>query len=159
MSRVLDLIAGGLRLVTLGLLVLLVGAMAVQVAGRYLLLRGVPFTDEIAMISLTWMVYLAVPWVYRLDQHIVVHLPLIDPRSRVGRACEVGVHGLVAALMVLVLRVGWDMAPMTSRIVPGTLPVSRFEMHFLPLMTGAALTILFAVEAIARTLRRPAEAL
>lgn len=150
MQRLLNMVSEGARLLSVGLLLLLVIAMAVQVGGRHLFLRGIPFTDEIAQISLTWMVFLAAPWVYRMNQHITVQIPLIDPNSGGGRALQVAVHALVIYLMVEVVRIGMGMAPMMSRIFPGSLPISRFQMHFLPLMIGAGLIVIFAAEAIVR---------
>lgn len=147
------LLAAGLRLAGLALLATLVMAVTVQVIGRYLFLRGVPYTDEIAQMCLTWCVFIAAPLVYRRREHITVELPWYDPDSGFGRILAVVVHTGVVILMLLIVSIGIDMRPMMVRIQPGALPVSRFTLHFLPLIIGAGLTAIFALEAICQTLK------
>ena len=148
MRRIFTSLSDLVRLSSIGLLILMVAAITVQVGGRYVLLRGIPYTDEIAQVSLTWMVFLAAPWVYRIKQHITVQLPIGEPSSLSSRTMEVIVHVFVIVMMFFVVRIGIDMYPMMSRIYPGSLPISRFVMHFLPLLIGSALIIVFAIEAI-----------
>lgn len=148
--RVFNLVSWGTRLISLALLLTLVTAMAVQVGGRYVFLRGIPYTDEIAQVSMTWLVFLSAPWIYRINQHITVQLPLFDPDSRISVFLEVFVHLAIIFLMAMLINVGISMAPMMSKIQTGTLPISRFQMHFLPLIIGAALIIVFAIEGIVK---------
>lgn len=140
---------------TLFFLAVIVVALTLQVFGRYFLVRGIPYTDEIAQTSLSWLTFIGVPWVYRIKCHIAIDLIFTTNRSRLSRIVNSAVHVLIALAMVALIYIGLQSSSLAMRIYPGTLGLSRFVMLFLPLLIGATVTVFFALEAALRVWSDP----
>ena len=134
-------------IICLGLVFCIVIAMTCQVFFRYALNYPLSYTDEISLISLTWLTFLGAGWIYRRREHITVELisgP--DPTSPTSRILDI--FGQIAIIVILVVLVtqAVELSPRALKLRLGTLELSRFVMHFLPLMIGSGLMILFAAE-------------
>lgn len=138
------------------LIVLIIGALAVQIFSRYVLNAPVHMTDDIAEISLVWLTFLGAAAVYRERGHIAVEFVQSLESESLKRGIRIVIHALVAVVLGFVVVQVWQLYPLKSRLTFGTVPISTFTTQFalvmLPFGVGAGLTIVFAIEAIARDL-------
>ena len=138
------------------LIVLIIGALAVQIFSRYVLNAPVHMTDDIAEISLVWLTFLGAAAVYRERGHIAVELVQSLDSEPAKRGIRMGIHALVVIVLGFIIVQVWQLYPLKSRLTFGTVPISPFTTQFalvmLPFGLGAGLTMVFAVEAIARDL-------
>lgn len=135
--------------VCLGLITLIIVAMSAQVSFRFVLHRPLTNTDEIAQIALTWLTFLGAAWIYRKQGHITVDLiDSPDPNRAFSRGITVIAEIVVLVIMVNLLLLIRDALPMAMKLRMGTLELTRFSMHFLPLLIGVAGICLFALERV-----------
>lgn len=143
---------------TLGICVLLlmltiILAMSAQIFFRFVLNTPLTYTDEIAQIALTWLTFLGAAWIYRSHGHITVDLIDFDkPKSTSIVVLKIFGECIVATILVTLLILVFDVAPMALKLRLGTLELTRFFMHFLPLGLGCAAICIFALEHILQTL-------
>ncbi|NDW01529.1 TRAP transporter small permease [Salipiger sp. PrR002] len=139
------------------LAVAIIGALSVQIVSRYVFNAPVHMTDDIAEISLIWMTFLGAALVYREGGHIGLDVMSSVLPAAAHRALRVALHVLVIAVLAYVLTQVRQLQPLMSRLEFGTIPngplTSKFMLILLPFGLGAAMTILFALEAIWAELR------
>lgn len=142
-----DLIERTTKWTCIGLMVLIIVAMSAQIFFRFVLNAPLTNTDEIAQIALTWLTFLGAAWVYRNHGHITVDLlNLSNPASLPSALLKVFGELVVAAILLTLLVLVADAAPMALKLRLGTLELTRFFMHFLPLLIGCLAILVFAVE-------------
>lgn len=154
MARALDLVSRLILIFCVMLSLVIFTSLSTQIVSRYLFNAPIHMTDVIAEGALIWMTFLGAAMVYRERGHIAVKV--IDTR-----ATRLVIHVLVIAVLAYVLSQTAQLHALMSRVQFGTLPrspwTSKFVFVLLPFALGAALTIVFALEAIWRELTgRPA---
>jgi len=136
------------------LVIVIIGALSVQIISRYVFNAPVHMTDDIAEISLIWLTFIGAALVYREKGHIGVEIVASLESARVRKTIHICQHILVVVLMAYVLTQVRQLEPLMSRLEFGTVPrgplTSKFMLILLPFGIGAALTILFAVEGVWR---------
>ncbi len=131
----------------LALMACIVVAMACQIFFRYALNTPLSYTDEISLVSLTWLTFIGAGWIYRKRSHIAVELVAgKDNNSVLSRSLDVIGQIAVVTILVILASQALELMPRALKLKLGTMELSRFVMHFLPLMIGCALIILFAIE-------------
>lgn len=149
MTRAFDLLSRLILVFCAVMSVVIFAALSVQIISRYAFNAPIHMTDVIAAGALIWMTFLGAAMVYREHGHIAVEVI----NTRVTRLI---IHVLVIAVLVYVLSQAVQLHALTSRVQFGTLPrspwTSKFVFVLLPFALGAALTIVFALEAIWREL-------
>jgi TRAP-type transport system small permease protein len=146
-------LARAMLLFSLIALAVIVVALSLQVGSRYFLGFSVGHTDEIAQSALVWMTFLGAAFLYRERGHIEVDLLVRKFPPRV--ACIIRVLTEIAILSCLLLIVDqiFDLSNLMRRSLYGNLQISRFTLHYLPLLIGCMSMILFAIEAIIKYVR------
>ncbi|MAL80695.1 MAG: hypothetical protein CMN55_16580 [Sneathiella sp.] len=151
MRRLFETFCIGLEKITGIICVLLmftiVIAMACQIFFRYFFNLPLPYTDEISLISLTWMTFLGAGWIYRRRAHITVELlsetgsqtPFLRITDFIGQIS-------VIAILLLLASQALELTPQAMRLEMGTLELSRFFMHYLPLLISCTVIVIFAIE-------------
>lgn len=135
------------------LMVVIIVAMAAQIFFRFVLNTPLTYTDEIAQISLTWLTFLGGAWIYRSHGHITVDLVNFDrPSSPLILIFKIFGEALVAAILLTLLFLVYESAPLAMRLRLGTLELTRFFMHFLPLALGCVGVCVFAIEHIMKAI-------
>ncbi len=148
-----DLVELVLKWCCLGLMALIIAAMSAQIFFRFVLNAPLTNTDEIAQIALTWLTFLGAAWIYRNYGHITVDLlNLSSPASIVAAALKVFGELVVGVILVTLLILVAEAAPLALKLRPGTLELSRFFMHFLPLVIGCVGILVFVIEHVWTTL-------
>ncbi|WEX08277.1 TRAP transporter small permease subunit [Chelativorans sp. AA-79] len=154
MAAFLDGLCRVILLVCCALAVVIVAALGVQIISRYVLNAPVHMTDAVAAGALIWMTFLGAAVVYRERGHIAIELIDMLPWNGAKRAVRLIIHLLVLAVLAFILQQVWQVRPLMLRVQFGTIPASTLTSKFvfvtLPFAVGAALTILFALEAILR---------
>ncbi|HNP63957.1 MAG TPA: TRAP transporter small permease [Woeseiaceae bacterium] len=139
----------GLSLV---LVLVIIASLSVQIVSRYVFNAPVHMTDDIAEISLIWLTFLCASAVYRERGHIGIEIFSSEDSSTALRVLRIALHAVVIAVLSYVLLQVKALEPLMSRLEFGTVPngplTSKFVLILLPFAIGAALTILYAVEAI-----------
>lgn len=138
-----------MALLLAGLLVIVV-ALTLQVWFRYVLEAPLQLTDEIAMNTLTWMCFLGAAMLYRERGHIEVDYFANKLPHSAATTVAIALEGLVIGVMLLICWQVSQTAPMMSKVMYGTMYISKFHLQFVPLFASCAATILFALEAIGR---------
>jgi len=152
----LAFISSTLKWICVVLLVIILVAMSAQVFFRYVLEIPLSHTDEIAQTALTWLTFLGSAWAYYEGRHIQV-----DLISHIGTPGQHRLRNIVVQIIVIISVVLLalqilDLAPLVARLKIGTLQVSRFTLHFLPLLISCVLIVLFASSQIVSSiLARP----
>jgi TRAP-type transport system small permease protein len=134
-------------------LVLIVVNLTLQVFSRYLFDAPIHSTDEIAQNTLTWLAFLGAAFVYRERGHIEIDFFVVRMPKRVSTVIATVMELLVLGVMLLLIKQIFDMADTMSRVVYGTLIISKFTLQFVPALISAVCTILFVIEHIARIWR------
>ena len=136
------------------LMLIIILAMAAQIFFRFVLNAPLTYTDEIAQIALTWLTFLGGAWIYRSFGHITVDLVNFDrPAAPMILAFKIFGEALVAAILLTLLFLVYEAAPMAMRLRLGTLELTRFFMHFLPLALGCVGVCVFAIEHIFKAIK------
>ncbi|MDF2368579.1 TRAP transporter small permease [Sneathiella sp.] len=131
----------------------IVASMSCQVFFRYILDIPLTHTDEISQMALTWLTFIGAGWLYRTQHHITVDLISFgDDMSLTKKIITISVHLAIAVTVAVILLQLIGLSPRALKVELGTLGVSRFTMHFLPLLIGGAVIILFAIERILATI-------
>ncbi|WP_339114736.1 TRAP transporter small permease subunit [Thioclava sp. GXIMD2076] len=154
MTTLLTLLQRVLLVLCCALVVVIIGALSVQIVSRYVFNAPVHMTDDIAEISLVWLTFMGAAIVYRDKGHIGVEIIASMKNAAIRRAVHISQHVLVVAVMVEVLFHVQHLYPLMSRLEVGTVPktlwTTKFTLILLPFGVGAGLTILFALEGIWR---------
>lgn len=133
----------------LGLVVIVV-ALTLQVVFRYALNAPLQLTDEIALNTLTWMCFLGAAMLYRERGHIEIDYFANKLPRRPAAMIAILIEVLVIAVMVMVCVQVVQTQGIMSKVMYGTMYISKFHLQFVPLFASCAATILFAVEFIGR---------
>lgn len=128
--------------------------LAAQVIFRFVLDLPLTHTDEIAQNTSVWLTFLGGAFLYRERGHIQVDLLVQMLRPRLAGAIAAGVELLIAAALLVIIDQIFVLRPLMMRVTYGTLPLSKFTLHFLPLLICATCTGLFAIESFLENLRR-----
>jgi TRAP-type transport system small permease protein len=152
-SRLCHWLARTLILLSLVMLGVIAVALAVQVSTRYFLNISVGHTDEIAQAALVWMTFLGAAFLYREHGHIEVDLlvRLLPPRFAALIAILIEVAIIVC--LAIIAEQTLQMRGLMQRVLYGNLQISRFTLHYVPLLIGSVCMILFAVENLLKTWR------
>ncbi len=152
MFRILTLAHRLILGLCLVLVIAIIGALSVQIVSRYVFNAPVHMTDDIAEISLIWLTFLGASVVYRERGHIGIELVDAFEGSGVYRALSISLHVIVIIALGYVLTQVGQLYPLMSRLEFGTVPkgplTSKFVLILLPFGIGAAMTALYAAEAI-----------
>ena len=122
--------------------------IAAQVFFRYVLDISLSYTDEISQMALTWLTFLGAAWVYRSNKHIGIDLLSGKLSKSSDNKLKIFTHVIVISTMSFLILQIVNLMPLMRRLEIGTLEMSRFEVHFLPLLIASGIIILFAIEAI-----------
>lgn len=134
-----------LKWICVSLMLVILVAMSAQIFFRYVLILPLAHSDEIAQTALTWLTFLGSAWAYYEARHIEVDLisHIHNPALQCVR--DVVVQLIVIGSVVLVAIQVVEMAPLMIRLKVGTMQISRFYLHFLPLLISCGLITVFAV--------------
>lgn len=131
----------------LALMFCIVISMACQIFFRYALNYPLSYTDEVSLIALTWLTFLGAGWIYRKREHITVELvPASDPDAPFSRAFDICAQIAIIVILAVLMNEAIHLSPRALKLKLGTLELSRFVMHFLPMMIGSGIIMLFALE-------------
>jgi TRAP-type transport system small permease protein len=133
----------------LGLVVIVV-ALTLQVLFRYALNAPLQLTDEIALNTLTWMCFLGAAMLYRERGHIEIDYFANKLPRRVATAVAIVIEILVVAVLLMVSVQVVQTEGIMSKVMYGTMYISKFHLQFVPLLASCVATILFALEFIIR---------
>ncbi len=126
---------------------IIVISMACQVGFRYLLNSPLTHTDEISLMALTWLTFIGMAWLYRRQEHITVELvPVEGSITLWKRLIHLFIQVTVIIIMMIIIGQIIEAAPRALNVKLGTLEISRFTQHYLPLLIGGILVVLFAIE-------------
>lgn len=135
------------------LMLVIIVSMAAQIFFRFVLNAPLTYTDEIAQVALTWLTFLGSAWIYRSYDHITVDLLDFDrPKAPHIVAFKVFGEALVAVILLTLLFLVYEGAPLAMKLRLGTLELTRFFMHFLPLALGCVGVCVFAIEHILKAI-------
>lgn len=152
MTRVLDTLSRSILVLCVVLCGAIFIALSTQVISRYVFNAPIHMTDAVAEGALIWMTFLGAAMVYRERGHIAVDLVEMKAPPIVRRIIAIAIHVMVIAVLLYMLGQVGKLQPLMERVQFGTLPrgpwTSKFVLVLLPFAIGAALTILFALEAI-----------
>ncbi len=152
MTRVLDTLSRSILVLCVVLCGAIFIALSTQVISRYVFNAPIHMTDTVAEGALIWMTFLGAAMVYRERGHIAVDLVEMKAPPMVRRIIAIAIHVMVIAVLLYMLGQVGKLQPLMERVQFGTLPrgpwTSKFVLVLLPFAIGAALTILFALEAI-----------
>jgi len=152
MTRVLDTLSRSILVLCVVLCGAIFIALSTQVISRYVFNAPIHMTDAVAEGALIWMTFLGAAMVYRERGHIAVDLVEMKAPPMVRRIIAIAIHVMVIAVLLYMLGQVGKLQPLMERVQFGTLPrgpwTSKFVLVLLPFAIGAALTILFALEAI-----------
>ena len=142
-DRIVDYLAALAGLVLCALIVL----VSVDVAARNFRLFAIPWSLEIAQISLYFMTFLAAPWVLKVGGHIAVDLlvqTLSKPRARaVGRLTNAIGAAVCGVLFYYSVRVFLDFA-IDGQTVHGAMIYPRWLVYIPAPITFFLMFVIFA---------------
>lgn len=147
-DKYLTLTARALKWTCVALILTILVAMSAQIFFRYVLSLPLSHSDEIAQTALTWLTFLGSAWAYREARHIEVDLISHIHNPALQRIRDVIVQLIVIACMSLLAFQVIDIAPLMIRLKVGTMQISRFYLHFLPLIISCGLITIFALSRI-----------
>lgn len=148
LSNILTQTAYVLKWICVALMLVILIAMSAQIFFRYVLALPLAHSDEIAQMALTWLTFLGSAWAYYEAKHIEVDLVSHIHNPVLQRIRDVVVQLIVIGSVVLLAIQIVDIAPLMIRLKVGTLQISRFYLHFLPLIISCLLITVFAVARI-----------
>lgn len=141
------------EIICLSFMAVIVVAMAGQVFFRYVLNVPLAHTDEVSLMALTWLTFIGAAWIYRRREHITVELIAQSTSvTAIKKALDIFGQVVVAVVLIIILSQVLELLPRAMKLKLGTLELSRFTMHYLPLLLGCVLIILFALEHILKVL-------
>ena len=151
-SRICRWLAIAMGAISLCGLAIIVVSLAAQVFLRmfdiYLL-----YTDEIAQSTLVWSTFTGAAFIYRERGHIEIDFltNLLSERlaSVVATLVELG----IITCMVLIAAHVLELRETMQRTVYGSLQLSKFILHLVPLFISAVCTACFALEAFFNNLK------
>ena len=146
MSTTLDKLDRALATVTGALLAALAVVVTFQVLGRYVPFIPRPlWTEEVARLLLAWMVFLGAAVALRRGEHFLIDLIPRRVDQRVGRALQVVVLVVVAAIS-LVLLVGGILMTQGGLTRISTASGLHRAWAFAALPVGALFMVVFSLE-------------
>jgi len=125
-------------------------ALTLQVLFRYALNAPLQLTDEIALNTLTWMCFLGAAMLYRERGHIEIDYFANKLPRRVATVVAISIEILVVAVLLMVSVQVVQTEGIMSKVMYGTMYISKFHLQFVPLLASCVATILFALEFIIR---------
>jgi len=153
-KRALDRIGALEQALGLALILLIVGAITVQVFSRYALGRPIAWVEESATYAFIWMVFVGASVGLKHGRHILIatfgsHLP-----PRVGAALRIAVWTLVLITLAVLVVQGVKVMEVEGRSRTISLPVElpRSWFYSLPLTLSAASMILTSLYWLLREL-------
>lgn len=137
-----------LKWICVSLMLTILVAMTAQIFFRYVLSLPLAHSDEIAQMALTWLTFLGSAWAYYEAKHIEVDLVSHIHNPVLQRIRDVIVQLIVIGSVILLAIQILEIAPLMVRLKVGTLQISRFYLHFLPLLISCVLITVFAIARI-----------
>jgi TRAP-type C4-dicarboxylate transport system permease small subunit len=134
-------------------LAVIVVALTLQVVFRYALNAPLQLTDEIALNTLTWMCFLGAAMLYRERGHIVIDYFANKLSRPVAAVIAILIEVLVIGVMLMICIQVVQTQGIMSKVMYGTMYISKFHLQFVPLFASCIATLLFAIEYIARQVR------
>lgn len=150
-TRLLDLLALTVRLAVIGLIVVIVGSIALQVLCRYGFDNALIWPEEVARYSFIWCALLGVAVLVRDGDLIAVDMLWTDASPRIQARLEVLVRILLAPLLLVL---AWQ-GVVVMGIVAGQLTASTqvpVSWVYLALPSGCGIALLFDLEQLVRGL-------
>jgi TRAP-type C4-dicarboxylate transport system permease small subunit len=139
----------GEEVLVLTLMWTVIGVVTVEVFRRYVLQAAGEYSEEIARLTLIWMVYLGVPYAIKRKKHIFCDvLPHGIPR-KLHHAINIFADLMFLALAVLVVWYGWDVLEMQVMIDKRTnaMRIPTIFVSSAPVV-GCALALIRLVQSI-----------
>ncbi|WP_177193652.1 TRAP transporter small permease [Thermodesulforhabdus norvegica] len=137
---------------------IMVGAMLVvvlsQVVFRYLLQSPLPWSEELARYLMIWAACLAGANAYADKAHVTVNIITRSIAGRMERFVNVGIHAVVATLMLVIFYQGWKLALKVSDQLSPAMSISMFWTYS-SVPVGAGMTFTHALRLLLQTLFSP----
>ncbi len=151
MRHLFDILCLGLekaaKIFCISLIFIIVIAMTAQILFRYVLDYPLSYTDEVCLVAMSWLTFVGAGWIYRTRAHITVDLlGETASDSLFVRLADVAAQLCVIAVILVLASQALELTPQAMRLEMGTLELSRFFMHYLPLLIGCGLIIIFAID-------------
>jgi len=135
-----------IRIILFALLLVVMGAITMQVINRYILKLAVPLLQWLIVISLSWMTFLGSAVAYRSNEHF--YLDILE--RQIKKPAARSVHRLVVALVegfsiVVLIGTGWGF---TMLGLVKTSPATGYSMVFtyISIIVSAFFMLLFFIE-------------
>ena len=119
----------------------------VQVVGRYVFNVSPAWTEEMARYLMVWLVFVGSAIAYRYGTHLGVDYLIGFLPKGTKRAWAVGIHVVVACLLVIYMVTGARMLEIGSRQVSSAMRIPMFY-PFLAVPVGGALMLLEGITQI-----------
>jgi TRAP-type C4-dicarboxylate transport system permease small subunit len=130
------------------LLVMALGlVMGLQILNRYLLKLGLPWTQEVALLCLTWITFLGASVAVRRHAHFAVTMLLDVLGERARRALRLAIYLLMSVLAGVFLIYGIQFAEMGLGRLSSAMEI-RMIWFYTAIPISAALMILYLVERV-----------
>ena len=136
-QRLLGLLRRVVEIVLIGLLAIMLVAVSVQVAGRYVFNYSIPGADEVATFAQIWMVLLGAGYAMRMRLHVSIELVVERLPPLVARALLVPVAALCLWFLWVVFEGGLLLMEVGAIQTSPSLQLSM-DMPYAMLPIGAA---------------------
>lgn len=142
--------------ITGALLFLVLVVVLLQVIMRYVFHAPTVWSEELATLLFVWFVMLGIPTALHHRQHIRVEVLTEIPSKNLSRILHVFGNLMFIAVFAFLLYYSAELMPLAERqLLSGISQAFKLEIHMdvivWALPVGSALTVLFALEQIAKT--------
>ena len=152
LTNLCNVMSKSLKVISLLFLAIIVVSIAAQVIFRYLFHTPLEHTDEIAQASMIWLTFLGSAYLYEEKGHITIHVLPDTLPSVINKILSIVIDICVASSMIYMTFHITKLYSLMSRIHYGTLQISKFNLHFIPLMICCLFTALFALNSVFKTI-------
>jgi TRAP-type C4-dicarboxylate transport system permease small subunit len=139
-NRAVRLLIASEAVVVVLLTLAILGLATIQITARYILHISIPWTEELAQLTLLWLVFIGAGLVSAQDSHVTIRIlgKLLRPRGR--RLLAGFAYVVIIASVAILIWVGWE--PMVARMrLP--LPATRWPagLHYVGVIVGLTLIL------------------
>lgn len=152
LTNLCKVMSKSLKAISLLFLTILVVSIAAQVIFRYIFRTPLEHTDEIAQASMIWLTFLGSAYLYEEKGHITINVLPDTLPSVINKILSIIIDICVASSMIYMTFHITKLYSLMSRIHYGTLQISKFSLHFIPLMICCLFTALFALNSVFKTI-------
>lgn len=162
--RLLRLLAVIERVLGIALLVLIVGAIAVQVFTRYFFNQPIAWVEDVATFAFIWATFIGAALALKQGRHITIETFHARLRPRTRALLKAALHAIILVSVVVVARYALTVMQVESRSRTIALPVNlpRHWFYSVPLFVGlvsmAVTSAYFVLAHLAEVFGRPVDA-